>query len=106
MFTITRERFDAAAARHPHVARHLDVFIDWDLDHFERSMRTAEVLVTWDLPTVDLAENAPNLRLIHITGAGMEHLCPHGLGARPASRSSTTVAHTLTRRANTDSWRC
>ena len=76
VFTVTRERFDAAAARHPLVARHLDVFIDWDLDHFESSMRTAEVLVTWDLPTANLARAAPDLRLIHIIGAGVEHLCP------------------------------
>ena len=76
VFTITRERFAAAAARYPHVARHLDVCIDWDLEHFESSMRTAEVLVTWDLPTADLARIAPNLRLIHIIGAGVEHLCP------------------------------
>ena len=76
VFTITRERFDDAAARYPHVARELDVFIDWDLEHFEGSMRTAEVLVAWDLPTADLARVAPNLRLIHIIGAGVEHLCP------------------------------
>ena len=76
VFTITRERFEAAAARYPHVARHLDVFIDWDLDNFADSMRTAEVLVTWDLPTADLARVAPDLRLIHIIGAGVEHLCP------------------------------
>ena len=41
-----------------------------------RPMRTAEVLVTWDLPTENLAEVAPNLRWIHIIGAGVEHLCP------------------------------
>ena len=76
VFTITRERFEAAAARYPHVARQLDVCIDWDLDHFASSMRTAEVLVTWDLPTADLARVAPALRLIHIIGAGVEHLCP------------------------------
>ena len=76
MFTITRERFEAAAGRYPHVARNLDVLIDWDLDRFETSMRTAEVLVTWDLPTADLARVAPKLRLIHIIGAGVEHLCP------------------------------
>ena len=33
-------------------------------------MRTAEVLVTWVLPTANLAEVAPNLRLIHVIGAG------------------------------------
>ena len=76
VFTITRERFEDAAARYPHVARNLDVLIDWDLDRFETSMRTAEVLVTWDLPTADLARVAPKLRLIHVIGAGVEHLCP------------------------------
>ena len=30
----------------------------------------------WDLPTENLAEIAPNLRWIHIIGAGVEHLCP------------------------------
>ena len=76
VFTITRERFEDAAARYPHVARNLDVLIDWDLDRFETSMRTAEVLVTWDLPTANLARVAPKLRLIHVIGAGVEHLCP------------------------------
>ena len=39
-------------------------------------MRDAEVLVTWDLPTANLAELAPKLKWIHIIGAGVEHLCP------------------------------
>lgn len=76
VFTITRERFAAAAALHPDVAQHLDVSIDWDIDHFAEQMRDAEVLVTWDLPTQDLASVAPQLKWIHIIGAGVEHLCP------------------------------
>ena len=76
VFTITRERYEAEVARYPDLAERLDVFIDWDLDHFEESMKSAEVLVTWDLPTVDLARVAPRLRWIHIIGAGVEHLCP------------------------------
>lgn len=76
VFTITRERYQSVAEHFPDVARHLDVFIDWDLDHFYESMRTAEVLVTWDLPTENLAQIAPKLRWIHIIGAGVEHLCP------------------------------
>jgi phosphoglycerate dehydrogenase-like enzyme len=39
-------------------------------------MATAEALVTWDLPTEDLARVAPHLKWIHIIGAGVEHLCP------------------------------
>ena len=76
VFTITRERYEAMAQHYPDVAKRLEVFIDWDLDNFHDSMRTAEVLVTWDLPTENLAEVAPNLRWIHIIGAGVEHLCP------------------------------
>ena len=76
VFTITPERFRTVAERYPDVAARLDVCIDWDLDRFHESMRTAEVLVTWDLPTENLAEVAPKLRWIHIIGAGVEHLCP------------------------------
>jgi phosphoglycerate dehydrogenase-like enzyme len=76
VFTITRERFDAVAARYPDVAQPLDVFIDWDEDHFVESVRTADALLGWDFPKAGLAQLAPNLRLIHCTGAGVEHLCP------------------------------
>lgn len=76
VFTITQARYDAAARRYPDIAKRLDVFIDWDLNHFEESMQDAEVLVTWDLPTENLKAVAPKLRWIHIIGAGVEHLCP------------------------------
>ena len=76
VFTITQERFETAAKNYPDVARELDVFIDWDTDNFVSSMADADVLVTWDLPTENLAEVAPNLKWIHIIGAGVEHLTP------------------------------
>ncbi len=76
VFTITRERYEAAAARHPDVAERIEAFIDWDLDNFAQSMATADALIAWDLPTADLGEAAPNLKWIQITGAGVEHLCP------------------------------
>jgi phosphoglycerate dehydrogenase-like enzyme len=76
VFRMTRERYDAAAARHPDVADQVETTIDWDLDNFDESMATAAGLVTWDLPTAGLAEKAPNLRWIHIIGAGVEHLSP------------------------------
>lgn len=76
VFTVTRERYEAAAARHPDVADRIEAVIDWDLDTFADSMATADVLITWDLPTANLREVAPNLKWIQITGAGVEHLCP------------------------------
>ncbi len=76
VFTITRERFDAAAVHYPDVARQLEVFIDWDTENWDQSMQTAEVLLTWDFPTDNLATAAPDLKLIHCIGAGVEHLLP------------------------------
>ncbi len=76
VFTISMDRYAASAARYDSIARQLDVFVDWDTDHFTESMKTAEVLLTWNLPTENLAKVAPHLKWIHIIGAGVEHLCP------------------------------
>ena len=76
VFTITEERFRAACERFPAVAEQVEAYIDWDLEHFTESMETSDVLVTWDFPTTNLAKVAPRLKLIHIIGAGVEHLCP------------------------------
>lgn len=76
VFRMTAERVADAAARRPEVASRVDTLIDFDLDRFDQSMATAHALVTWDLPTADLARRAPDLRWIHIIGAGVEHLRP------------------------------
>ena len=76
VFTITRERFDTAEAHHPDVMGKLDTFIDWDTDNWQSSMAEAEVLLTWNLPTENLAEVSPNLKWIHCIGAGVEHMLP------------------------------
>ena len=76
VFTITRERFDNAIENHASLNDDLDVFVDWDTDHFESSMVDAEVLLTWNLPTQNLATIAPKLKWIHCIGAGVEHMLP------------------------------
>lgn len=76
VFTITRDRFDAALAGFPDMAGKLDPFIDWDTDNFATSMKDADVLLTWNLPTQGLAEAAPKLKWIHCIGAGVEHMLP------------------------------
>lgn len=76
VFTISKEKYDVAAAKYADLSKQIDAFVDWDTDHFAESMKTAEVLLTWNLPTENLAEVAPNLKWIHIIGAGVEHLCP------------------------------
>ncbi len=76
VFTITREKFNQGLDQFPDLAQSLEVFVDWDTEHWVDSMRDTEVLLTWDLPTADLAEIAPKLKWIHCIGAGVEHLCP------------------------------
>jgi phosphoglycerate dehydrogenase-like enzyme len=76
VFTISMDRYRAVAARYPELAQRLEVFIDWDTDNWIESMRDTEILLTWDLPTENLAEIAPRLKWIHCIGAGVEHLCP------------------------------
>ena len=76
VFTITKDRFDGAVSGFPDIAGKLDAFIDWDTDNFEASMKDADVLLTWNLPTENLRSVAPNLKWIHCIGAGVEHMLP------------------------------
>ena len=76
VFTISRERIDAALTEFPDLVGKVDYFIDWDTDNFTSSMADSEILLTWDLPTENLDSVAPHLRWIHCIGAGVEHLLP------------------------------
>lgn len=76
VFRVTPGRLGAALAGNPEVATRLTVTLGWDTDHFDELVADAHGLVTWDLPTDDLARRAPALRWIHVIGAGVEHLAP------------------------------
>jgi phosphoglycerate dehydrogenase-like enzyme len=76
VFRITPPRLAEALARNADVAPRVETRIDWNLDNFDRAMRGADALITWDLPRADLAARAPKLKWIHVIGAGIEHLLP------------------------------
>lgn len=76
VFTISRERIDAALTEFPNLVGKVDYLIDWDTDNFASSMADSDILLTWDLPTENLSSVAPRLRWIHCIGAGVEHLLP------------------------------
>ena len=76
VFTISRERIDAALTEFPDLVGKVDFLIDWDTDNFTSSMANSDILLTWDLPTENLSSVAPRLRWIHCIGAGVEHLLP------------------------------
>ena len=75
-FTITREHFEKALENVPEIKDKIEFFIDWDVDNFNSSMSNSEILLTYDFPTKNLKSIAPNLKWIHCTAAGVEHLFP------------------------------
>ena len=75
-FTITKKHFEKALENVPEIKDKIEFFIDWDVDNFNSSMSNSEILLTYDFPTSNLKSIAPNLKWIHCTAAGVEHLFP------------------------------
>jgi phosphoglycerate dehydrogenase-like enzyme len=73
---MSHKRYEAALQRHPDVDPFVQATIGTDEDTFFSAMKTADVLVGWGFPKEDLGRYAPNLKWIHIWGAGIEHLLP------------------------------
>ena len=75
-FTITHEHFEKALENEPKIKEQIEIFIDWDENNFNSSMLDSEILLTYDFPITNLKKIAPNLKWIHCTAAGVEHLSP------------------------------
>ncbi|MBM3572780.1 MAG: D-2-hydroxyacid dehydrogenase [Alphaproteobacteria bacterium] len=75
-FKIDPDRFAQAMARHPAVAPRVNPVFSQDGAKFRDHIATADVLIGWELPFHDLARLAPRLRLLHLTGAGINHIMP------------------------------
>jgi len=76
VYKITEDRYAAAAARHKTLARRIDVTVAEDAKGFDKAIADADILVGWRFDRENLAERAPNLKWIHMTGAGIEHVLP------------------------------
>ncbi len=76
VFRVTPERFAAAVTRHPDVGPRVDVDFSWDFNGFAEAVADADALIGWRFPQDDLADLAPRLKWIQLTGAGLEHLQP------------------------------
>lgn len=76
VFHLTPERYRGAAKRNPEVARQVKCTTASDEEGFYRAMKTADGLVGWWFPRKGLREIAPQLKWIHVIGAGVEHLLP------------------------------
>ena len=75
-FTITKEHFEKALEKETEIKDQIEFIIDWDEDNFNSSMSNSDILLTYDFPTKNLKEIAPNLKWIHCTAAGVEHMFP------------------------------
>ena len=75
-FTITKEHIEKLFEKENDIKDKIDFFIDWDEDNFNSSMSSADILLTYDFPIFNLKKIAPNLKWIHCTAAGVEHLSP------------------------------
>ena len=76
VFTITNEHIKNCLNNFPYLEKKIETFIDWDEDNFSDSIKNSDILLTWNLPTNNLKQIAPNLKWIHCIGAGVEHLAP------------------------------
>lgn len=77
VFQASPQRVEEALARHPELARRVRISIGYDGDVFDREIRDADALFCWDVPNrSSLRSHAPNLRWIHVHGAGVSHLMP------------------------------
>ena len=74
--TITREEFEKGLKKNPEIQDKIEYLIDWDEDNYLSSMKEAEVLLGWQFPTNNIREIAPNLKWIHVSSAGVNHLSP------------------------------
>ena len=74
--TITEEEFEKELSQYSEIKDKIEYLVDWDEDHYLSSMKEADVLLGWQFPTANIREIAPNLKWIHVTSAGVNHLSP------------------------------
>ena len=74
--TITKEEFEKGLNKYPEIKDKINYLVDWDEDNFISSMKDTDILLGWQFPTENLKDIAPNLRWIHVSSAGVNHLSP------------------------------
>lgn len=76
VFEVSQERLDAALERYPDLKDRIRCTIDYDEARFGEHAATAEAMICWKIDLSDLATRAPNLKWMHVTGAGVEYFTP------------------------------
>lgn len=90
VFRFDEGKIAAAVARHPELSTRVDITLTrtrsryggvpgWseeDMARFYKEMEDTDILVGYIFPRENMKKVAPNLKWIHIIGAGIEHLHP------------------------------
>ena len=92
-FTITQDHLEKALENEPEIRKKIDFFVDWDENNFNSSISNSEILLTHDFPTKDLKNIAPNLKWIHCTAAGVEHLYPFSWALNQLKITNSSGVH-------------
>ena len=74
--TITKDEFEKGLSQYPEIKDKIEYLVDWDEDNYISSMKEADILLGWQFPTNNIREIAPNLKWIHVSSAGVNHLSP------------------------------
>lgn len=76
IFDVSQERIRQALKRNKEAARCIDLSFGHGEPGFEKRVADADVLFAWRFPHLQIGKIAPNLKWIHVHGAGVEHLRP------------------------------
>ena len=93
LFQITEKDWQAAAKRHPALAKRIKVTFGWDGDILDEALKTADVMINSSPPKERLRERAPRLRWIQTTGAGIDGLLPLDWLPPDIALTNNTGAH-------------
>lgn len=93
LFHVTEDHWQAAAKRHPALARRIRVTFGWDGDVLDTALKTADAMINSNPPKERLHERAPRLKWIQTTGAGIDGLLPLNWLPADVALTNNTGAH-------------
>ena len=76
VFIVRPDQYDTVLARFPDVARRIRTTWGRDQDIYAQEAKTADAMITYRFAHRSLAQDAPNLKLLQILGAGVDYLLP------------------------------
>jgi len=93
LFHVTEHHWQAAARRHPALARRIRVTFGWDGDILDEALKTADAMLNSNPPKERLRQRAPRLKWIQTTGAGIDGLMPLDWLPTDVALTNNTGAH-------------